>query len=462
MIRITRTMFFSLAVAIALSAIAVAESSDGALRVGTFNVDASPPVGSPLAYDPCISVGMPLSARGVVLLGNDDPIVLCAVDWIGIGNGGYTAWREGIADAVGTTPERVAVHCLHQHDAPRCDFSAEALLAEHGLSGAMFDVAFARQTIANVAAAARNAAGNATAVTHVGLGEGRVEKVAPNRRILGDDGKVRAVRYTRCADPDIRAEPEGIIDPMAKAIGFWADEKPVAVLTYYATHPQSYYRTGVAHADFPGMARFLRQTTHNGLAHVHFNGAGGDIGAGKYNDGAHENRQTLAVRLAEGMRDAYQATEKFPIAASDVGWRTLPVALPVAEHLNEETLAQSLGDDTYSVPQRIANAKDLVWLRRCKSGDKVLLSCLRLGQARVLHMPGELSVEYQLAAQKMRPELFVAMAAYGEYATGYICMAKHYEQGGYEASPRASKVAPAVEGVLMSAMAELLEAESHE
>ena len=57
----------------------------------------------------------------------------------------------------------------------------------------------------------------------------------------------------------------------------------------------------------------------------------------------------------------------------------------------------------------------------------------------------------------MRPDLFVAMAAYGEYAPGYICMKEHYQQGGYEDSPRASKVAPEVEDVLLPAMKKLLE-----
>jgi hypothetical protein len=71
-------------------------------------------------------------------------------------------------------------------------------------------------------------------------------------------------------------------------------------------------------------------------------------------------------------------------------------------------------------------------------------------------MPGELFVEYQLAAQKMRPDLFVAMAAYGDYAPGYIGTEIAYGQGGYETSDRASRVAPHVEGVLMAAMETLL------
>jgi hypothetical protein len=157
------------------------------------------------------------------------------------------------------------------------------------------------------------------------------------------------------------------------------------------------------------------------------------------------------------MASAYLATEKHPLTANVVYWKTLPVALPVSPHLKEETLMAKLIDRKIGASERTYIAKDLVWLRRCKSGDKIDLTCLTIGPARILHMPGELVVEYQLAAQKMRPDLFIAMAAYGEYAPGYICMKEHYQQGGYEDSPGASKVAPEVEDVLMPAMRELLQ-----
>ena len=74
----------------------------------------------------------------------------------------------------------------------------------------------------------------------------------------------------------------------------------------------------------------------------------------------------------------------------------------------------------------------------------------------MLHLPGELFVEYQLAAQKLRPDLFVAMAAYGDYAPGYIGTEVAYSQGGYETGPKASLVAPSVEGVLMDAINKLM------
>ena len=188
--------------ALLLAGIPAAAEADRPLKVGVFAVDASPPVGSPLAYDPTKEVVLPLSCRGVVLIGREEPIVLCAVDWIGIGNDGQAEFRRALAEAAGTDPGRVAVHTLHQHDAPACDFSTARLMAEHGVDpGAVLDVPFARGVIARAAAAVRRAAADARPVTHLGLGQAEVEKVASNRRILGPDGKVQYVRYTACKDP---------------------------------------------------------------------------------------------------------------------------------------------------------------------------------------------------------------------------------------------------------------------
>jgi hypothetical protein len=55
--------------------------------------------------------------------------------------------------------------------------------------------------------------------------------------------------------------------------------------------------------------------------------------------------------------------------------------------------------------------------------------------------PGELFVEYQLAAKAMRPDRLAAVAAYGDYAPWYIGTAVAYERGGYETGPDASNVA---------------------
>ncbi|MEZ6066053.1 MAG: hypothetical protein R3B90_10170 [Planctomycetaceae bacterium] len=400
-----------------------------------------------------------MSCKGIVILGGDKPIVLCAVDWIGIANGGHRVFREQLARAAGTDAAHVAVHTLHQHDAPRCDFDCEELLAMQGIGGKGFDPVFARDVITRASDAVTDAVARAAEVTHLGLGTGIVEQVASNRRILGEDGKVKVTRYTACRDPQVRAMPVGTIDPALKLISFWQNDKPLAVLTYYATHPQSYYRTGLANPDFPGMARNSREEA-TGVPHIHFNGAGGNIGAGKWNDGSPENRQVLADRVATGMRQAWDKTEKHPITSADLGWEVESVTLPVASHLNEAELRTILGDETQQPDPRWFAAKKLIWLLRCQRDDGVDIPCLTLGQARVLHLPGELFVEYQLAAQEMRPDQFVAMAAYGDYAPGYIGTEIAYGQGGYETSRDASHVAPAVEAVLLGAMSRLLDAKT--
>ncbi len=449
-------MFRHLLMIAVLLAISIGESRAAEpLKVGVFAVDASPPVGSPLAYDPTKGVVHPLSCRGVVLIGSERPIVLCAVDWIGIANDGQVEFRRALAAAAGTVPERVVVHTLHQHDAPVCDFSTDRLLADKGINREIYDAGFARDVISRAAAAVRVTTAKARPVTHLGLGQAEVEKVASNRRVLGPDGKVKHVRWSATKDPEVRAAPVGTIDPMLKMISFWNGNEPVAALTYYATHPQSYYRTGLANPDFPGIARDQRQEATK-VPHIHFNGAGGNITAGKWNDGAHENRQILADRVAEGMAKAWAATVKSPITAADVSWESISTALPPAGHLDEARLQAVVDDASKPVRVRAEAANDLVWLRRCHAGDPIDVACLHLGKARVLHMPGELFVEYQLAAQKLRPDLFVAMAAYGDYAPGYIGTAIAYSQGGYETEPRSSLVAPSVERTLMNVVERLL------
>ncbi|NQV24973.1 MAG: hypothetical protein HQ518_11465 [Rhodopirellula sp.] len=444
-----------IAMLLALILCGFASKTRAELKLATFEVDATPPVGTTLAYDPAIGVQTPLSCRGVVLTGAGQPIVLCAVDWIGIGTGGQIVFKESFAKAAATIPQRVVVHTLHQHDAPRCDFAVEELLRDHGLENSGFDDAFGRDVVHRASIAIRHAIKQARPVTHLGLGIGIVQEVASNRRILGEDGKVKFTRWTATRDPELRAFPVGTIDPQLKMVSFWNGDEPLVALSYYACHPQSYYRTGMSNPDFPGLARNARQSESH-FPHIHFNGAGGNIGAGKWNDGSKENRQVLADKVAAGMKQAWEATEKSPLKASDVAWSFEPVSLPVAAHLDESALLKTVQNKEATPTDRWFAAKHLIWLRRCNQQETIDISCLSLNDCRLLHLPGELFVEYQLAAQKLRPELFVAMAAYGDYSPGYIGTEIAYSQGGYETSARASRVAPSVEGVLMDAVSKLL------
>jgi len=451
------------------------------LRVGVFDVDATPPIGSPVAYARVRKIEDPLKARGIVLAGVGDPIVLCAVDWLGIANGGQDAWRESLARAVGTSPARVAVHALHQHDGVRCDFSVEEIGGRFGLAGRRFDAAFVRETIRTAAAAAAVALAEARPVTHLGTGSAAVEKVASNRRILGPDGRVAIARsssyripepilaglrvearrqgYDLSADrlEEALAAPEGVIDPLLKMITFYQEDEPLVSLSYYATHPQSYFGQGDVTSEFVGLARREHETGRGNIPLIHFNGAGGNVAAGKYNDGTPALRVELTRRMSQGMQRAWEATRRVPLTAAECSWRVEPVRLPVAAHLVADELRNAVADAALEAEARLSAADRLAFVVRMENGPPIELSCLQLGKVFLLQMPGELFVEYQLAAQRLRPEDLVCMAAYGDYGTGYIGTEIAYAQGGYETQPKSSNVGPQVEQVLMDGIRRLLE-----
>lgn len=429
------------------------------LRIAVFRSDVTPPLGSPLcggAVEPAREIADPLSARGIVLLGSARPVVLASVDWLGIAGEGWDEWREALAAAAGTTADRVAVHTVHQHDAPVYNPAAERLLVKFGLSGSLYNTRFAAQALARTADAARSAMKRPLPVTHIATGRAKVDRVASNRRVPGPDGKVKYVRYSACKIPEARAEPEGVIDPYVRVIGFWDASRPLVAITYYATHPQSHYGKGSVSADFPGLARSIREKEMPQVFHMHFNGASGNVTAGKYNDGAPENRPVLAGRLAAGMRSAWEVSARTAITAADVEWRVTGVRLPLAEGLRDAApYRRRLADSAAAPKARVNAAISLAYIGRQKRADTVL-TLLRLGPSRVIGMPGELFVEYQLAAQDLRPGAFVAMAAYGDYGPGYIGTRIAYSQGGYETGPP-SRTAPEVEAVLLSALRKLLE-----
>jgi hypothetical protein len=431
------------------------------LKISTFQVDATPPHGSPLcagSIKPVGSVDDPLSARGIIYYPKgQDPLIVTVVDWVGIANGTHTVWRQALAEAVSTSIERVTLHTIHQHDAPFADFTTEALMIKQGLAETMFDTAFTHDVIQRSAQAAKASFKHKVKVTHLGLGLAKVDRVASNRRILGEDGKVRAVRWTTCKDPELRAEPEGTIDPWMRSVSFWKGDKPIIIMTHYATHPQSYYGLGQVSADFPGLARAQRENELPGTKHFHFNGAGGNIGAGKYNNGEHKNRAILTGRMRDGMQAAFDSSQKFTLKELNFEWAIEPVNLPIRQDISREWEQTNLANKDVSSGARAASARELAWIDRVNAEtNPIHIGRLRIGKLQLMYMPGELFVEYQLAAQELAPDDFVCMAAYGDYGPGYIGMACHYPEGGYETKKHVSRTAPEVEHVLLGITKKLI------
>ncbi|MCB1093758.1 MAG: hypothetical protein KDL87_19615, partial [Verrucomicrobiae bacterium] len=161
-------------------------SENDSFHIAPFRFDVTPPEGHPLCggwITPVKSVDDPLEAIGFVLLGAGDPIVICAVDWTGILNQGHVAWRTAFAKAAGTSTDRVAIQCVHQHDAPFACPASQSLVAGENAGLTIVDPAFFQSCIDRGSEAIRQALPLAKRVTHLAMGEARVEKVAGNRRL---------------------------------------------------------------------------------------------------------------------------------------------------------------------------------------------------------------------------------------------------------------------------------------
>jgi hypothetical protein len=137
-------------------------------------------------------------------------------------------------------------------------------------------------------------------------------------------------------------------------------------------------------------------------------------------------------------------------------WDARDVNLPVAEWYDEQDRLALLNNPQEPLVPRLQAARAIAWARRTQAGHKICIARLRLGPIDILHLPGELFVEYQLAAQKLRPDSFVCLAAYGDYGPGYIGTAEAYAQGGYETSI-VSRVSLRSEAILVGAIQELLQ-----
>ena len=402
-------------------------------QISTFESDVTPPVGHPLCagwYPPAASIRDPLSVLGVVLVPDGEPpIVLCALDWAELSNRDYLQWREDLATAVDTSVDRVAIHCTHAHDTPWPDRDAQNLLDEYGHPNVIMEGNWAERVRAQAAEVASESTKSFQPLTDISIGEAYVDRIASNRRVLGDDGKVRGVRWTATRDPELRTEPEGLIDPMLKSIGFWHEEKRIACLHYYAVHPTAMDGTGEVTPEFVGLARNRRIEEDPGVAHIYFTGCAGNITAGKYNDGIADNRKLFTQRIHQAMLAAEAASTRRSLVR--MHWKVEHVHLPPREDMNEPDLRAILGEKKTNVKTKSKTAIMLAYLHR--QNIPIPITCLHINnEVGIMHLPGETFIEYQIQAQESRPDAFIAVAGYGDLGTGYITLERSFAEGGYE------------------------------
>jgi hypothetical protein len=374
------------------------------------------------------------------------------MDWCLLRGAAYDLLRNRMALAADIPVSQIAVQTTHTHSAPIVDARAQQLIAGTEKPPPHADLDWLARVADDAGRAVATAVHNLQPFTHVGVGQARVEQFASARRIVGPDGKIQ-VRFSNPKDPAIKDAPEGRIDPWLKTITLFDGETPLVRLHYYASHPQTLMKPGEVHPDTPGLARSYLEN-EEGVAQVYFTGCAGDVTAGKYNDGTEAGRMTLSKQLYAGMIRSIAATRRVPVTG--FSWKTVDVALAPRKEpaFSEASMRQQMADPAATVSKRLHAALGVAWSERMRARPGVELSRLRIGPADILHLPGEPFVEFQLHAQAIRPDRFVAVAGYGDGGPGYICTDAAIAEGGYE--PTFSFVGPPTESLLKSGIEELL------
>lgn len=433
------------------------------VELATFQVDVTPPLGEGpcLGFMPLVQrIEHPLELRGLLIRAAGDVYIVAAVDYCGICNSSDATFRERLAQAAQTTSDRVALQSLHQHTAPVLDADAARLLYGAASERVAAHLEFTEAVTSRVAAEIRAARHRLIPVARIVGSRARVERFASNRRVRQPDGRI-LVRGSATSDPDLRRAAEGLIDPWVRTVTFFSREKPLAMLHYYATHPQSFYGDARISWDTVGIAR-QRLEDASGVFQIYFTGCGGNVAAGKYNDGTPEAREQLASRLYEAMHRSHAAAlsasradggggngvptsqpnnvhidivvDVAALGPDDVRWDVteLGFAPRTDGEVDPEILERNLADDRpFAV--RLRAASFAAFGKRLRAGHTGAASRLRLGPIDLLHLPGEPFVELQLFAQETRPDGFVCVAGYGDCGVWYYGQDRMYtDPGGYE------------------------------
>lgn len=429
------------------------------LHVATFSVEITPKLGMPVGqgFIPILKTAEhPLLARGILFKDSGMTCVICTLDLMEVHNESYDFLRQAIGDAAGIPASQVALHAIHQHTAPAIATGAQQLEFDEDDPRRIATAEYLLEVAEKLSTAIRESQKSWRAVMHIGTGKAKVERVASNRRLPKADGSIQGRGSNTKSSPELRELPEGLIDPWVRTISLRGVDGAIAQLHYYASHPQSFYGDGRASFDAPGMIR-ERLEEQTGAFQLYVTGCGGDIAFGKYNDGSIEARTELTGRLQAGIEQSIASLENQPVAPMSWAVESMKFPLRTDDAFSEAMQRRILDDPKAEARQRRKAAIALAWIKRVQSGKPVELSCLSIGAVKILHLPGEPFVQYQLAAQKMRADRFVCVAGYGDCGMGYIGGDNIYaDRGGYE---QTYAFAGPCEELFLSTIQQLLETE---
>ena len=431
------------------------------LYAGIAETNITPPLGVWMcgyAFRPCgcVAVHDELWARALVVAGGDNRVALVTMDLLGLDFDLVEKVRQGVGEQTGIPPEAVMLHATHTHGGPN--------VRRFNTMGSR-DEPYVEMLVRKLIGAVKQAAER---LEPASLSYGRAPaQIGINRRQIGPDGK-----------SEIGVNPAGPVAPYVDVLAV-NDSRgaPRAILFSHACHPTTLSGDNLEiTADWPGFAcEAVRRAT--GAMPFFLQGCCGNINPhprGTY-ELARRHGETIAGAALEAVNPAScKLTE-------DVRFREVAVDLPLnppppveeCERNVAHWQAQVESEKKSGNVGRILHAeglRDFAAYERVIAGEEdpkltraFHIQALDFGGLRILGLPAEMFVQYQLDFSQQSDGPVIALG-YTNGVHGYVPTAADYPFGGYEVEGShryygTLSYAPASELLIRDAAYDLLEVE---
>ena len=368
--------------------------------------------------NPSHAVLYPLEVRAIVFAEGDSQIAIATLDIIGVTKATTDRIRAQVAKTSGIPEAGVMIACSHTHCAP-------ATLPCLGMTP---DPKFMDRLVNTTAACIAEAAHALQPVTF-GLGCGSAHFNINRRPLPGSSGMT--LNYG------------GIVDRRVRVLQVCkADGAPLAALFHYSCHPTTLSGShGLISPDFPGIARDRIERALNCKA-LFLSGCFGNIRpailseTGGFASATKEQLDACGYELGDEV--CRVAAELDPKSATGIRARRTGMALPFGDPMPEDQLMEMAADETERGQLLTGPWAEQV-LAMMTAGDvpaekPTEMQMMQLGPLMLIAIPGEPVQEIGHAIEKRLRHLSADLwpVGYANDEVGYLCIARHYEEGGYE------------------------------
>jgi neutral ceramidase len=406
------------------------------LRAGAAQVCITPPIGVELAgYGPFLrrrsrAVHDDLYAAALVLEQDDTRVAIVTSDIISYDVATVEHIRQLAAEETGIPAGHILVSCIHSHTSPTA-----RVMRGWGERDAQYIALLARQV-----AGAIVAADNARQPARIGFGRGEHRELAWNRvrRSSGED------------------EGEAPVDTSVQVLRIDAEAggEPLAILANYGCHPVMLGPKDTISADYPGAVRCHVAAAVPGCTFLFANGTCGDIDPASnrvvWGQATFGEVDRAGALLARDVVQTARGIETYgeSLLAVERAWVDLPYRVLTSSQVEEELAQREAGmlppaaglDGARIISVRrfwhewAQDTCDALTRGTAPTRARAELQALRIGDAVLVAMPGEIFTEIGLSIKSQSAYDHTFLITYANGNVGYIPTEQDFTEGAYASS----------------------------